>query len=286
MKASSLDTRQAKIVSSAYKMTANKKESNPSLWQFVKAFCSQFRRVYSGGAVQVMIALIIVAFALQLPYYVHLWLLVLYGFVACFETWRDERKHADVLESEITKNRPKLIGFFQDLKAWEIRESESEQKPVQNDFGKLSIKRVIQEAGKVTGMRFVIKVGFVNDSLIPTTIHNFSLTVETSEGKTFGASYAEETTKAIAKIKNDGYIFPDSMLEKGINLDTYLDDRSKVAENGKEIEGFLVFIVKDFTLQEWTDETIITLSVIDAWGASHPIVNWGAPPRPSQRLSS
>lgn len=230
-------------------MPANTKPS-ASLWQFIKAFCSQFRRVYSGGAVQVVIALIILAFALQVPYYVHLWLLVLYGFVACFDAWKEERQRGNVLENEIAGDKPKIVGFIKRITTQDWVEPLAEKpESLQKTFGKYTYKHL--------GKWITLKIGFVNESETPTSITNFSLIAKTAFG-TYSADYPH-----IPKLADPN------------RITNYLLDQSKLVAKGHHIEGELIFQVEGVDELDLGLEVVLT--IVDAWQNKHQIIQWGDP---------
>jgi len=223
-------------------------------------------------------------------------------FVACYHLWREERSDKlsiietkDKLESSLANDikqleakientkiekRPKLIGFFQDLRvsAGTTPDFFAYKEDLDNPI------LIEAEVKQLIGVTVSIRVGFVNESQTPTTIHNFGLTVKLPSGKTFTAKYPVSISRQIEKLKESESLLDERFNVKGINLDVYLDDSSKIVSQGKRIEGFLVFNFNDLSFSEWIDGTMITLSVEDAFGENHLIVDWGMPPKPHQRI--
>jgi len=140
------------------------------------------------------------------------------------------------------------------------------------------------EVKQLIGVSVTIRVGFVNENPTPTTIHNFSLTVKLPSGKTFTAKYPVSISRQIEKLKESGSVLDERFDAKGINLDIYLDNSSKIANQGKRIDGFLVFNLNDLSFSEWVDGTMIILSIEDAFGENHLIAARGMPPKPHQRI--
>jgi hypothetical protein len=177
--------------------------------------------------------------------------------------------------------RPMLVGFFQDIQihSWTKPDIEDE------DF---SPEKVIERPRvwtmfppEPTGTLVVTTVGFVNDSPTRTTLLNFSLTVKVGD-KTFSTMYPYEMPES------KGWTPPeleaqDKEREKA-NLINYLNPPLKPVVRGHGVQGFLTFYLDGFMWQEFTaEEWFFTLTIMDAWGGRHDIVQWGPPLRPSQR---
>ncbi|MCP9493744.1 MAG: hypothetical protein MSG64_04720 [Pyrinomonadaceae bacterium MAG19_C2-C3] len=190
-----------------------------------------------------------------------------------------EQEGTKQIDDKAKKSRPKLTGFFQDFMAYDWTKPEVEDKNIKQEESR-KVSLILLPVP--TGTLVVMKVGFVNENPIPTTLHNFSFTIKCVD-KTFTAKYPEEPFEV------DGYLPPEMLAKeeekRKANLVNYLDS-SKVAEHGRRIQGSLVFYMDGFMWKEFTSEDwIMTLTITDAWGEGHDIVHWGELPRPSQRLN-
>lgn len=210
-----------------------------------------------------------------------LWLLALLSFLfAGYRVWVREHKAREV--ADLGLGRPRLKGFFQESSAQfyydELRRS-----------GELS---AMFEPKPILGTDIVIYVRIVNVNPIPTTLHNFSLRIE-SEGKQWMAWYPKEPEP-----QTSGKFMwtPPEIIEqekKMTNLITYLNNPDKMLTVGVGIDGYLAFRVPGFGAQdvpvegEHTVDMNMTLFVEDSEGINHPIEDrWGRKPRPSQRLNT
>jgi hypothetical protein len=211
-----------------------------------------------------------------------LWLLALLSFVfAGYRVWVKEHRARELAESGL--ERPKLTGFFQEASA----------NYYYDEFRRSGELAAIFEPKPILGMDIVIYVRIVNVNPTPTTLHNFTLMIE-SEGKGWVAEYPEEP-----EFREGNIWTPPDVIEKEkrmTNLIAYLNNPEKMATRGVGIDGYLAFRVLGFGVEPTTQsdkpsgESIdmnMTLFVEDSEGITHPIEDrWGRKPRPSQRLTA
>jgi hypothetical protein len=201
--------------------------------------------------------------------------------LASYRIWLTERRRRGIAEAKLS--RPLLTGFFQDTSASYYFEpvDEKSQRWVEGFF----------EAQKITGTIYAFVVRILNDSPVPTTLHNFSLQVE-SQGKRCIAPYPEEPWTPSTTAWS-----PPWKLEYGKNMLSLVTllGTDKLVAQGVGIDGYLVFHLPGWGVDPKTSlpETVpdegvtifFTLAVEDAWGVRHLIKNHGPKPRPSRRLS-
>ncbi|MFN0141333.1 MAG: hypothetical protein ACKVQW_14760 [Pyrinomonadaceae bacterium] len=233
-------------------------------WAVVRSWCG----IMTGGVVGVAL------FFWSLtgtPIYPIIGLFICIGaiFVACYRLWREERQNKinqiDKLASELgverqkatsleTGRRPKILGFFQGSRATEYYAT--------NDGG-------FTYDGELIGMFFNVKIAFVNEGEVPTSIHNFSLTVK-GNGKEV---VCEKPEKPLSSY-DDSEIF-------GVptELDKFVLDSEKMTTKGKRVEGELEFKVEGITPNDLGESWDLTVNIEDAWGEQHSIVTWGKIPK-------
>jgi hypothetical protein len=95
---------------------------------------------------------------------------------ASYRIWLVERRQRASAEARL--GRPLLTGFFQDISLSYIFDEDENQHP-------------LASSEKLTGSTYAIAVRILNESPIPTTVHNFSLMVE-SHDKRCISPYPEE----------------------------------------------------------------------------------------------
>jgi len=201
---------------------------------------------------------------------------------ASYRIWLTERRRRSVAEAKL--GRPLLTGFFQDISTSYYFEPVNE-----NSY---RWPEEFLEAQRITGTIYAFVVRILNDSPVPTTLHNFSLQVE-SQGKRCIAAYPEEpwvpSTKGVS---------PPEILEHEknmLNLVSLLGTDKRITQ-GAGIDRYLVFHLPGWGVDAETSlpdppaseegvPIFLTLAVEDAWGFRHLIKDrWGPPPRPSRRL--
>lgn len=204
-----------------------------------------------------------------------LWLLALLSFVfAGYRVWAKE--HIAREAAVVGLEGPKLTGFFQEAAADYYYDQYRRS-------GELS---AIFDPKPILGTDIVIYARIVNVNPTPTTLHNFSLVIE-SEGERYVAEYPKEPEP------NDSSSWtPPETMEKEkrmTNLVSYLNNPDKLATRGVGIDGYIAFRVPGYGVNaspEKATEINMTLFVEDAQGIAHAITDqWGRLPRPSQRLN-
>ena len=204
-----------------------------------------------------------------------LWLLAVVSFVfAGYRVWVKEHKARET--AEFSLDRPKLTGFFQ----------EASSDYYYDEFRRSGELSAIFDPKPILGTDIVIYVRIVNVNPTPTTLHNFSLVIE-SEGERYVAEYPKEPEP-----RDSSSWTPPEIIEKEkrmTNLVTYLNSPDKLATRGVGIDGYIAFRVPGYGVEATPDKTVeinMTLLVEDAEGITHPIKDqWGRLPRPSQRLN-
>jgi hypothetical protein len=205
-----------------------------------------------------------------------LWLLALLSFVfAGYRVWVKEHKAREA--AEVGLERPKLTGFFQ----------EASSNYYYDEFRRSGELSAIFDPKPILGTDIVIYVRIVNVNPTPTTLHNFSLVIE-SEGERYVAEYPEEPEPC-----DSSSWTPPEVIEKEsriTNLITYLNNPEKMAIRGVGVDGYIAFRVPGWGIEATPNESVemnMTLFVEDAQGIPHPIKDqWGRLPRPSQRLNN
>jgi len=209
-----------------------------------------------------------------------LWLTTAICFViASYRVWL--KAHKAQADAEARLGRPLLTGFFQDISTSYIYDEAYNQNPL--GFG-----------GKILGSKYAITVRIMNESPVPTTLHNFSLLVE-SQGKQCVAQYpAEEWIPPPQTWRPKWLMKQESKLPP--QLVTLLGS-DKTITQGVGIDGILVFDLPGWGIDTETSlpdppaseegvPIFLTLAIEDAWGAKHIIKDrWGPPPPPSRRLN-
>lgn len=198
-----------------------------------------------------------------------LWLLALLSFIfSGYRVWLKEHRNA-----EEAKAGPRLTGFFQDVAM--------DGYPYE-DAGDGTDLRILRNR---LGTEIKVIVRIVNETPIPTTIHDFSLNLKIDEAE-YSAIHAEDDEMLMWFERKDGMVHHHREPVSDQCLIQYLGKRK--IEIGQPLEGVVRFRVPglfsdEFPSKEHTTE--LSLGVQDERGTRHFIVNtWGPPPRPTRQL--
>jgi hypothetical protein len=157
----------------------------------------------------------------------------------------------------------KLTGFFQEAAADYYYDQYRRS-------GELS---AIFDPKPILRTDIVIYVRIVNVNPTPTTLHNFSLVIE-SEGERYVAEYPKEPGPS-----DSSSWTPPETIEKEkrmTNLVSYLNNPDKLATRGVGIDGYIAFRVPGYGVNaapEKTAEINMTLFVEEAQEIAHAITD-------------
>lgn len=185
---------------------------------------------------------------------------------ACFVIWSAEReaknavsinltaaKHkiGELKKQQVANTRPKLTGYLLDFIITEWR-----------DYDKAAAIPIYD--GELLGLIVYLRAFFVNESEVPTTIHNFSLKI-TENGKDYYSQVAEkphgEFNHKTGEVEFD-------------DLQTFLIDSKQQATRGVRIEGDLEFHISGITPDDLGKTGFMELFIEDSFTDLHKINTW------------
>lgn len=199
-------------------------------------------------------------------------------YVVCFQMWKAERLRNDSItlklkaaEVELDKalkksdtatsqaiaalamkdTRPQIVGFLTEIHILQW---------YKEDIHRPGIQGLIP-----VGLRVLLDAAFINESVVQTSIHNFSLTMMVRDEKMLFSRKAEMPLG----------LYDDQTIKREFdNLEIFVLDENLLTTQGRRNAGHLEFLIPDATFEDLGEYIDMTLHIEDSFGDEHNISKW------------